>query len=594
MILDHGVTGNGRLLALVSPEGSVDWLCLPRPDSPSVFGRLLDEEKGGTFRFRVNGDVPTGRMEYVPNTNVLRTRFEHGDAAWDVYDFAPRVLDGLLARAPLRFIRFVVPVKGQARLRLEFDPRPDYGRIKPVLTPRTHGIELSGMEEQVTLFSNVPSPYILNRHAFLLDRPRYFVLQYGRADKLPTMDRVRRELDLTIAGWQRWASQTALPGFADDAVLRSALCLKLHANEDTGAIIAATTTSIPEAVGSERTWDYRFCWLRDAAFSVEALRRCAHIQEGSNFALFLRDVAEAGRLQPLYGLGGELDLPEELLLHLEGFEGSRPVRVGNAAYTQKQNDLMGELLLCLDTLLSDPRCNIQNPGDYMPLVERLVEQAIEAAPQKDTSIWEFRELPDHYTFSRAMCWVAIHRGARLAARLGRANLSQRWAKIAAQERETILDRAWDEENGMFAQAFGNGQADASNLLLPSLGLIDARDPRFLSTLEKYEEKLVHNGWMFRYVNEDDFGETTSAFTICSFWWAEALALSGQLDKAIALFERIVGHANPVGLFSEDIEPESGRLIGNMPQAYTHVGLINAAMTIGALLQAREGRIRAWS
>jgi GH15 family glucan-1,4-alpha-glucosidase len=375
--------------------------------------------------------------------------------------------------------------------------------------------------------------------------------------------------------------------------MRSALCLKLCAYQDTGAIIAAATTSIPEAMGTERTWDYRFCWLRDAAFVVEALRRLGHLEEGEQFIRYLRDVAEAGPLQPVYGIGGERDLTERSLPNLSGFGGNGYVRIGNAASEQCQNDLMGELVLCLETLLADPRTVHDEPEALLPLIERMVEEAIDAAPRPDTGIWEFRTLLRHYTFSRAMCWAAIHRGAKLAARLGRPDLAARWEAVAASEREVILERAWNGERGFFAQTLDGHFPDASNLLLPAIGIIDARDPRFVSTVEAYERLLVRDGLMLRYCNMDDFGETTSAFTICSFWWAEALAMMGRLDDAVAVFQKILTHANPLGLFSEDVDPENGRLLGNFPQAYTHVGLIHAAMTIGQLLEARDGAVRAW-
>ena len=408
------------------------------------------------------------------------------------------------------------------------------------------------------------------------------------------MASVHHDLELTVAGWRAWVKTCALPTFAGPEVLRSALCLKLHAYHDTGAIIAATTTSIPESMGTPRAWDYRYCWLRDAAFVVEALRRLGHLNEGEQFLNFLLDVAQSGPLQPLYGIDGERKLSEELLPHLEGFGGNGWVRTGNAAVQQRQNDLMGELVLCLETLLTDPRIVDENLRRFVPVLERLVEDAIVAAPTPDTSIWEFRTLPKVYTFSRAMCWIAIDRGATLARQMGRGDLSEKWAPIAEREREEILRRGYSEKLGFFTQALDGHSPDASLLLLPTLGVIDARDRRFTSTLAAYERDLVSRGLMRRYGNKDDFGETKSAFTICSFWWAEGLALNGQIERAVEVFQHIVSHANPVGLFSEDIDPETGALLGNFPQAYTHVGLIHAAMSIGELLEARDGKIRAWT
>jgi GH15 family glucan-1,4-alpha-glucosidase len=592
--LDHGVIGNCRVLALVSPTSAIEWLCLPRFDSPSVFARLLDRDNGGTFRILVGDREVRGNLHYLANTNVVATRFELDGAAWEIIDYAPRVPEGLSVRVPLEIVRIIRPLAGHPRLRVDFDPRPDYARAQVEMRETTHGIEVLGGAAPLNLATNIPCPYVLAKREFVLTKPIYFVLSYGRRESVPTLASVYHELELTVAGWRAWAKTCALPNFAAPQVLRSALCLKLHAYHDTGAIIAATTTSIPEAMRTPRTWDYRYCWLRDTAFVVEALRRLGHLNEGEQFLNFLRDVAESGPLQPLYGIDGERDLREELLPHLAGFGGNGWVRVGNAAIAQKQNDLMGELVLCLETLLTDPRIVDEDSGRFTPLLQRLVEEAIVAAPTKDTSIWEFRSLHKVYTFSRAMCWVAIDRGASLASRMGRMDLAEKWRPIAEAERAEVLRRGYSERHGFFTQALDGQYPDASLLLLPTIGLIDARDPRFVATVDAYEKHLVTNGLMRRYASEDDFGETHSAFTICSFWWAEALALMGRLERAVEVFESVTRYANPVGLFSEDIDPITGALLGNFPQAYTHVGLIHAAMTIGELLEARDGRARAWT
>jgi GH15 family glucan-1,4-alpha-glucosidase len=592
--LDHGAIGNGRVLALVSPTSAIEWLCLPRFDSPSVFARLIDADRGGTFRLLFGDREVRGRLRYLPNTNVLTTRFDVDGAAWEILDYAPRIPEGLGVRVPLEVVRIVRPLDGHPKLRVDFDPRPDYARARVEMRETTNGIEVLGAQAPMHLATNLPCPYVLSRREFVLTKPVFFVLTYGRRDWPPTLATAFHELELTVAGWRAWAKTCALPNFAPKEVLRSALCLKLHAYHDTGAIIAATTTSIPEAMSTPRAWDYRYCWLRDAAFVVEALRRLGHLNEGEQFLNFLRDVAESGPLQPLYGIDGERDLHEERLTHLAGFGGCGWVRIGNAAAEQQQNDLMGELMLCLETLLTDPRIVDEDSGRFIPLLQRLVEEAIVAAPTPDTSIWEFRSLRNVYTFSRAMCWVAIDRGASLARRMGRIDLAERWAPIAERERAEVLRRGYSESLGFFTQSLDGSDPDASLLLLPTIGIIDARDPRFASTVEAYEHLLVTRGLMRRYGSLDDFGETHSAFTICSFWWAEALALTGRLDRAAEVFERITRHANPVGLFSEDIDPETGALLGNFPQAYTHVGLIHAAMTIGELLEARDGRARAWT
>jgi GH15 family glucan-1,4-alpha-glucosidase len=591
MLLSHGAIGNGRVLALIHPSTSIDWLCLPRFDSPSVFARILDEAKGGWFAFEAEGLRTT--MSYRRNTNVLRTECETADGGFELLDFAPRIPSGLSVDAPLEIHRLLKPRSGAPRVRAVFRPAPDYGRVRPEIVPVTSGLEIRGGPIRLFLRTNVPLDYVERGFAFRLDRPVYFVLSAGRPTDVDSAASVERAQDLTVAGWRRWAQTCALPTFAPEAVLRSALCLKLHEFADTGAIIAAATTSIPEALDSERTWDYRFCWLRDAAFVVEALRRLSHFAEGEAFVRFLRDVADAGPLQPLYGIGGERHLPEELLTHLAGFEGVRPVRVGNAASTQNQHDLMGELILCLETILTDPRV-VYEDGTVMTLVDRLVTQAIELSALEDTGLWEYRTMPRHYTFSKVMCWVAAHRGALLAEMYGQRSQAESWRQWADAERQRVLKHAYNAELGFFTQALDGAFPDASNLLLPTLGIVEPTDPRFVSTVRAYERLLVDNGLMLRYRHPDDFGETTSAFSICSFWWVEALAMMGEVDRAIALFNRLLVHANPLGLFSEDIDPRTGRLLGNFPQAYTHVGLIHAAITIGEVLEARTAHFRAWT
>jgi GH15 family glucan-1,4-alpha-glucosidase len=592
MKLDHGAIGNGRVLALVGPDTSIDWLCLPRFDSPSIFARLLDADRGGRWAFEPLDPVST-TMAYVRNTNVLRTEIVTEQGRCELFDFAPRLPTGLSVDAPAEIHRLIRPIDGTPRIRVVFEPRPDYARKPPEIIPDAQGIEVQGGPLRSFLRTNVPPPYFEGGQPVRVDRPLFFVLSSGRPTIYDTSAAVANALEVTIKGWREWVRATNLPSFAPEAVLRSALCLKLHAYNDTGAIIAAATTSLPEALDSERTWDYRYCWLRDAAFVVEALRRLSHLGEGESFVRFLRDVAEAGPLQPLYGIGGERELVEEQLDHLAGFEGTRPVRIGNAAYTQLQTDLMGEMVLCLETLLTDPRVVHEDPS-IMSMIEQLVDEAIAKFPLADTGLWEYRTMPRHYTFSKAMCWVAAHRGAELAKAYGKAERAAAWATWANAARDEILSRAYNHQLGFFTQAFEQPYPDASNLLLPTLGLLDPKDPRFISTVRAYEQRLVDRGLMLRYRHEDDFGRTTSAFTICSFWWVEALAMMGEIDEAITRFTDLLAYANPLGLFSEDVEPETGRLLGNFPQAYTHVGLIHAAITIGELLDARTGHFRAWS
>ena len=590
--LDHGAIGNGRIIALVAPDTSIDWLCLPRFDSPSVFGRLLDQEHGGSWAFMPVDDWNTS-SGYVRNTNVLRTEVHTAGGRFELYDFAPRLMEGLKVEAPIEVCRLLLPISGTPRVHVHFDPRPDYARANIEIVAAGQGLEVVGGPTRLYLATNVPAPYLIDGTAIRLDRPTFFSLSAGKPATIRSAPDAQTVLEQTIRGWRAWAKSCALPQFAAESVLRSALCLKLHAYNDTGAIIAAATTSIPEAIGSGRTWDYRFCWLRDAAFVVEALRRLSHLSEGEAFVRFLREMADSGPLQPMYGITGKRDLHEEFLPNLRGYDGEGQVRIGNAAYVQRQHDVDGEMILCLETILTDPRVVWEDPT-LAPLVEHLVEEAIESFDLVDTGLWEYRTQPRHYTFSKAMCWVAAHRGAELADFLGMPERAREWCAWANQKKAIVLERAYNKELGFFTQAFDGHLPDASNLLLPALGLIDPMDPRFRSTVRAYEKLLAPEGLMLRYKHPDDFGDTTSAFSICSFWWVEALAMMGEVDEAVALFKRLEKYANPLGLFSEDIEPSTGALLGNFPQAYTHVGLIHAAITIGEILDARHGSFRAWS
>jgi GH15 family glucan-1,4-alpha-glucosidase len=590
--LNHAAVGNGRVLALVAPDSAIEWLCLPRMDSPSVFARLLDVEHGGAFS--LTGAEARGQLEYVANTNVARTVWEGGGASWEIVDFAPRTLltDGSVY-APAEIVRLVLPRSGTPQLRVCFDPRPDYGAIRVRQDVSALGIVATGGARPIHLLTNAPAASILAGREIAIHEPAFFVVTMDDEPRQRTLADVLDDLDHTVRGWRLWAMSCALPTFHADAVLRSALALKLHIAESSGAVIAAATTSIPEELGTPRTWDYRYCWLRDAAFVVDALRRISQLRETERFIEYLERVMSTGPLQPVYGIGGERDLPERFLPHLRGFRGNGFVRVGNAAAVQRQNDLAGELVLCLGTAIDDPRILPDERDQRFELVCRLVEAAIETKDEPDTGIWELRTQLNFHTFSQAMTWAAMHRGAGLAKKYGRLDLFARWQRLADEKRQTVLDRGFSRERGCFTQALDGIHPDAAILLLPTIGLVRPEDARMMSTVAAYEQDLLRNGLMLRYAHADDVGVPRSAFTICSFWWAELLALQGRLDDAQRVFERLLTHANALGLFSEDIDADTGDLLGNFPQAYTHVGLIHAALTISQLLDARDGRARAW-
>lgn len=589
MRLEHGIIGNGRVLALVAPDTSIDWMCLPRFDSASLFGRLLDEEKGGSWRIDAVAKRHH-RQEYVRNTNVLRTTITTATGIFEVVDFAPWVDLGYQMDAPAQLIRLLIPLEGRPQFRVAFNPAPDFARRPPEYIMRTRALEVHGHECDVTLYSDIPIDFILNSHPVQLDRPRFIAL--CAEGNVTSTERAAHLRDQTIWSWMNWVKNCAVPDYCPEAVLRSALCLKLHQYAPTGAIIAAATTSIPEELGTERTWDYRYCWLRDSALVVEALRRLGCIGEGERFLLYLRDIAASGPLQPVFGIGGERDLPEILLQHLSGYEESGPVRIGNAASDQVQLDLMGELLLSMRALLTDPRTGT-SIEPFWAVIEHLASEAEAALFQPDVGIWEKRSDPALHTFSQAVCWAALVNAAKLAEFAGRDDRGERWLRTAESIHREMASRAFNSAEAMYTDVFNGQYADAAVLLLPMIGFISARSPEFRSTLRRYEQELVLNGLMKRYRHADDFGVPHSTFTICSFWWAEALAMAGELDQAMEVFEHLLRFANDHGLYSEDIDPRSGRMLGNFPQAYTHVGLINAAITIGLLKASRDEKIAPW-
>ena len=585
--LDLGAIGNGRALALVDDRGGIVWWCAPRFDSPSVFAELLDEERGGVFRIEPSGPIRQVRREYLPNTNCLRTTFETEDGDWEMVDFAPWTSGPHRAENPLDIYRLVRPLRGQPALRIRFDPRPHYGTSLTTCMPYPRGIVAHGKGSPVYLTTKASSADILEGRPIALKGPLSFTVSFGTPSLCRDTEEVGLKLQETVRAWRSWVQGIALPGIAPQAVIRSALALRLHMYEDTGAIISAATTSIPEALGSGRNWDYRYCWLRDAAYAVEAFGNIGLLSEGERFIDFLQTLAStSGDLQPVYGLAGELDLEERVLPHFSGFQGHGPVRIGNAAAKQVQSDVYGETLLALIPLLTDPRIVRDDREEIFERLRQLVEKARAWAAEKDTGIWEFRTKLRHYTHSKAMCWAALDRGAELARTLGRPELERAWRQEADRLREEILRRGFNSRLGFFTQAFDGEFPDAANLLLARIDLLPARDPRFVSTVRGYEKALLRNGLMLRYVNEDDFGPTTSAFLLCSFWWAEALALMGEVEKSEEVFASLLERANSLGLFSEDVDPATGQRLGNFPQAYTHVGVITTALAIGSARSRR--------
>lgn len=578
--LNYGLIGNCQISALVAQDGSLDWLCMPRFDASSVFAKILDEDKGGFLAIEAEHDAQI-TQRYLTNTNVLETVYETEDYAFKVIDFVPRYLSqGHLVR-PIEVHRQIEPIRGCPSVRIRFRPRPDYGRAEVKVGRSARSIKAEGDNDTYYLHSNLSLENILSENTHMLQRSAYVILTYEFPLNIDFKAYSRDALDGTIRYWQTWVRHCAIPPKYQQEVIRSALTLKLHLFEDTGATIAATTTSIPEVHGSERCWDYRFCWIRDSYFLIDALSGMAHFEEMEKFILYLKHICRHGidKLQPVYSIQGESDLTEHVLTHLKGAADTGILRVGNQAYTHEQYDIYGEMVLSMYPLFFDKRLNYAETyglDDEWHLIQELVAAALAVRDKTDSGIWEFRNEFRHHTFSKLMIWVALDRGAQIARVMEDADKAHLWLTEADALKQEILDKAWNEKHQMYAMSYGGSDADASVLLMPVLGLINACDERFVSTVQAYKKRLMKNGHVFRYVSEDDFGLPECAFNFCTFWMIHAMYLIGEKEEARATFENMLKSGNHLGLFSEDTQPETGKMYGNFPQTYTHVGIIQTA------------------
>lgn len=590
--MEHqSIIGNCQYSALVGADGNVSWMCWPRFDSSFLFGNLVDRKRGGDFSVQpAAGGL--GAQSYLTNTNVLRTRFSGPDGVFDVIDFAPRFFQHDRYYKPTMLIRVIDPVEGQPLIKVTCRPTKDYGAQALTATVGSNHIAYQGGEAPVRLTTDLSLTRIAEERPFVLNRRHYLVLTWGTPLEASLRSTCEDFLDRTVMYWRRWVKHCHLPEAYQRPVVRSALVLKLHQFEDTGAIIAATTSSIPEAPASERNWDYRYCWLRDAYFTVQALMRLSHFDELEGFERFLSDVLRAspGHVQPLYGIAGEQEITERTIDHLSGFQGCAPFRVGNAAYTQIQNDVYGQALIALAPLFTDIRFTDDGSQHAQDLLEALVEGIAASLDLEDAGIWEFRGSKRKHAFTMLMQWAGATAAAKAATGLGRKALLEKATSLASQARERMFAQFWNKELGTFTIAEGSHDLDASMLMAVNLGFLHPDDPRAKSTVNAIVSGLkTESGMLQRYRCEDDFGETTSCFTVCSLWAAEALARVGQLEEARAMFELVLSYQNATGLLSEDVEPDSGEQWGNFPQTYSHVGLINAAF---ALQTASESHMSA--
>ncbi|MGZ4508265.1 MAG: glycoside hydrolase family 15 protein [Blastococcus sp.] len=595
LIEDHGIIGDLHTAALVSTDGDIDWLCLPRFDSPSVFASLLDDERGGRFTVRCTGATRVKQM-YLPDSNVLVTRFLGEQFVGEVVDFMVPHEQGSRRHGASQLVRLVRAVRGRVDVEIRCAPAFDYARARTeVDIVEGSGAFFFSPLTQLVLRSTVP---LTADGSAAVGRP---VLEEGESLALALsrwgspqpleMGEVQDLLAGTLQYWQRWIRRSRYRGRYREMVERSALTLKLLVYQPTGALVAAPTTSLPEALGGTRNWDYRFTWVRDAAFTVYALMRLGLTEEAGAFMTWLEarctDARAEKGLHILYGIDGDVVGSEETLDHLRGYRDSRPVRIGNGAAAQLQLDIMGEVM---DSVHLYDRNGRPVSYELWTALCRQLDWLEEHWEEPDHGVWEVRGPTRRFTYSTLMTWVAFERAGRLVRRRGLPAPAAGWREAADRAYRQIQEQAWDPRIGAYMQYPGSTTLDAGALMLPLVRFTGAEDPRFLSTLERIETELVTDSLVHRYHvdGSDGFDEPEGTFNLCSFWYVEALTRAGRLDQARHTFEKMLTYANHLGLYSEEIGP-SGEALGNFPQAFTHLGLIRAAVKLDRALASRSGR-----
>jgi len=581
--LDLAPVGNGRIGWLIDGKGTIVWGCWPRLDADPSFCALLDDAPDATARGLWSielAQLARAEQHYVPNTAVLVTRLtDASGGAIEITDCAPRYRRFDRLHCPPQFVRRVKRLAGTPRVTMRLRPASNWGRERPTITTGSNHVRYVGRDGTLRLTTDASLTWLVDERAFLLDRDAAFVL--GPDETLPESPGAyaRTAIEETTRHWREWVRGLAIPYEWQEAVIRAAITLKLNADEDTGGIIAALTTSIPEAAGSTRTWDYRYCWLRDGYFVVDALNRLGATTTMEGYLRYLATIAasvDGAPLQPVYSLGGAAALDERTVESLPGYRGMGPVRVGNLAYQQTQHDVYGAVVLAVTHAFFDQRLERRGDVTLFERLEPLGHRALSAHDQPDAGLWELRGRARVHTWSSIMCWAACDRLARIAARLGLEARSAEWNARAATIRRFIETRCWSERLGAYAASTDGDSLDASLLLAADLNFLRGDDPRFAATVEAIGRDLKRGDFVFRYVEHDDFGAPENAFVICTFWYVNALAALGRRDEARALFERLLAARTRHGLYAEHLDPVTGEPWGNFVQTYSMVGLIGAA------------------
>ena len=582
------VIGNGSVGALVSADARIVWCCLPRFDSPPVFDALLHSADGlpaaGAFSIELDGLLRCTQA-YDAGTAVLRTQlWDARGQGVEVCDFAPRFIHHDRQFRPAQLVRRVRPLAGHPRVRVRLLPQGDWGATPAQVTRGSHHLRYQLPQLTLRLNTSAPLTYVADGTWFQLHGPVSFLLGPDETLAGGIDDTARDFEERTLLYWRHWTRRLALPLQWQDAVVRAAITLKLCQFEDTGAIVAALTTSIPEAPHSGRNWDYRYCWLRDAFFVVRALNSLSEVGTMEGYLQWLYNVvraADGGSVQPLYGIGLEAALPESVVPQAAGYRGMGPVRVGNQAHEHAQHDVYGHIVLGAAQAFHDHRLFRRGNAQDFAALEAVGERAWALHDQPDAGIWELRTRARVHTSSVLMSWAACDRLSHVANALGLEQRAASWRSRAVAIRDLILARAWNERRQAFVESLGGEHLDASVLLMAEVGFLPAQDPRFVRTVDALERTLCDGPFMRRYEAADDFGKPETAFNVCSFWRVDALARIGRLDAARESFEALLAMRNPVGLLSEDLAPASGELWGNFPQTYSMVGIVNGAVRLSA-------------
>nr|WP_297785738.1 glycoside hydrolase family 15 protein [uncultured Allomuricauda sp.] len=580
--LNYGIIGNCRSAALISKEGSIDWCCLPQFDSTSIFAKLLDEQKGGSFEIHPKGNYNI-EQEYYRNTAILITRFTEDDNVFEVHDFMPRhhKMNGKYKAQP-EIIRYIKYISGKPKFTVKYDPKLEYGLgatkhfvKKDFIASLTHKLKY----DTLFMYTSFDKERILEGGEIILKEDGYFLICYNEKILKPTTDTMGLELERTKVYWLDWAAKTPNYEKFKDDIIRSAITLKMLTYDKTGAVLAAATTSLPETIGEVRNWDYRFCWIRDASMVIKVVSELGHKNSAKRYLQFIIDLMpdKDEKLQIMYGINKEKTLTERTLNHFDGYKGSKPVRIGNAAYKQRQNDIYGILMDVIYEQLRNFSNDIENVEELWSITKGIVWIVGKHWEEPDKGIWEFRGEDKHFTFSKVLCWVALDRAIKVAKMFGKTRKLERWTALEQEIKEDIHKNAWNNDINAFVQSYGSRHLDASVLLMEPYGFIHARDPKYVSTVKAIEDGLSNDGLLYRYKNEDDFGLPSSSFTICTFWFINALFKIGEEEKALERFERLLSYSNHLGLFSEDIDFKTKRLLGNFPQAYSHLALIECAI-----------------